>query len=124
MIESRTMCLRLIGQSKRLLSTGLSSNQATITKQFPLLEPLQVHRLRNDSLPTHGEASQKDLLSYLEQMTRIRKMEQAADALYKARMIRGFCHLSVGQEGIPVAMEASLSDKDAIITAYRYNSFV
>jgi len=29
-------------------------------------------------------------------------MEQAADALYKAKLIRGFCHLAIGQVGIRV----------------------
>lgn len=27
----------------------------------------------------------------------MRKMEQAAGALYQAKLIRGFCHLAIGQ---------------------------
>lgn len=34
------------------------------------------------------------------EMQTMRRMEMAADALYKAKMIRGFCHLAIGQVSI------------------------
>jgi pyruvate dehydrogenase E1 component alpha subunit len=106
-----------------------AATATTITKKgaaskevhFNFNAEFKTHRCEH--LPTSTTATSKELLHYYEQMQTIRRMELVADSLYKAKLIRGFCHLAVGQEAIPVGIEAVLGPDDAVITAYRCHGF-
>lgn len=50
-------------------------------------------------------------------------MEMAADKLYKEKKIRGFCHLSTGQEAVATGIEHAITPEDQVITAYRCHGF-
>ncbi|KAJ5287383.1 pyruvate dehydrogenase E1 component alpha subunit mitochondrial precursor [Penicillium angulare] len=52
-------------------------------------------------------------------MTMIRRMEMAADNLYKQKMFLGFYHLSLDQEAVAGGIEHAISKEDKLITAYR-----
>ncbi|RKP31439.1 hypothetical protein METBISCDRAFT_30153 [Metschnikowia bicuspidata] len=77
-----------------------------------------------ESLPElHFEAEKETLLKMYKDMMVVRRMEMAADALYKAKKIRGFCHVSVGQEAIAVGIEHAITPQDTVITSYRCHGF-
>ncbi|OJI98607.1 hypothetical protein ASPVEDRAFT_125375 [Aspergillus versicolor CBS 583.65] len=72
-----------------------------------------------DPPPYSIETTKNQLKQLYHDMTMIRRMELAADSLYKDRKIRGFCHLSTGQEAVAVGIEHGITREDKLITAYR-----
>ncbi|KAK4700465.1 pyruvate dehydrogenase E1 component alpha subunit, partial [Phenoliferia sp. Uapishka_3] len=80
-------------------------------------EYFQTHLCDTPSL--EFETTKEKLVTMYSQMVSMRRMEMAADQ----KLIRGFCHLAIGQEAVSVGMHTSLKKDDKIITAYRCHPF-
>ncbi|CAF2075547.1 hypothetical protein Bca4012_089584 [Brassica carinata] len=113
---------RLSSRSKgisRPLSAAFSRSISTDTTPITIETSLPFTAHLCDPPSRSVESSTQELLSFFRTMALMRRMEIAADSLYKAKLIRGFCHLYDGQEAVAIGMEAAITKKDAIITAYR-----
>ncbi|ERS96382.1 pyruvate dehydrogenase E1 component subunit alpha [Sporothrix schenckii 1099-18] len=76
-----------------------------------------------DPPPYTLDVTKKELKKMYYDMVVIRQMEMAADRLYKEKKIRGFCHLSTGQEAVAVGIENAITREDDVITSYRCHGF-
>ena len=57
--------------------------------------------------------------SVLHELVRIRRFEERCVELYSAEKIRGFMHLSIGEEAIAVGVMRALEPDDAVVATYR-----
>ena len=57
--------------------------------------------------------------TWLGQMLLIRRFEEKAAELYSAGKIRGFLHLSIGEEAVSVAAIGALTEHDNVVSTYR-----
>ncbi|KAK5078993.1 alpha subunit of pyruvate dehydrogenase [Lithohypha guttulata] len=117
--------------AKRTVTTDAASSHAdkadvpdSEDEPFPVKlsdESFETYEL--DPPPYELMTTKKELKKMYYDMVAVRRMEMAADRLYKEKKIRGFCHLSTGQEAVAVGIEHAITRDDAVITAYRCHGF-
>jgi pyruvate dehydrogenase E1 component alpha subunit len=66
----------------------------------------------SQAVPRHG-------LHLLEQMLRVRRMEERCVELYTETKIRGFLHLYIGEEAVAAGVMSHLEADDAVVATYR-----
>ncbi|EIW84662.1 mitochondrial pyruvate dehydrogenase E1 component beta subunit [Coniophora puteana RWD-64-598 SS2] len=104
--------------------TQLADNITDHSKPFSVKIHEESYRAYNCDLPSLDvQVSKDELIHMYRDMQTMRRMEMAADALYKAKLIRGFCHLAIGQEAVSVGLEHGITPEDRVITAYRCHPF-
>jgi len=112
-------------QFKRGLADAPKRQKDKVTKQkdgsYKIefgTNPFTLHKLQTP--PSLSTVSTRDeMVGFFRQMSLMRRMEVAADNLYKQKLIRGFLHLYNGQEAIVTGTEAAITKDDHVITAYR-----
>ncbi|KAJ3130534.1 alpha subunit of pyruvate dehydrogenase [Nowakowskiella sp. JEL0407] len=124
----------VISRSFSSLTPLRAINATTATKvdlQADVNEKFTFNLDEESSFETHNCATpessitltRREIMDLYKLMLSIRRLETLSDQMYKSKLIRGFCHLSSGQEAIAAGMESAITQEDAIITAYRCHGF-
>ncbi|KAG8758015.1 alpha subunit of pyruvate dehydrogenase [Ceratobasidium sp. 423] len=129
-VASRLTSRRITPGLVRSIQTSADTTELRQSVPSSGSEPFTL-RLHKDSFQSHRcdtpgldvQVTKDMLIDMYRQMTTMRRMEMAADALYKAKLIRGFCHLAIGQEAVSVGLESAIEKDDRVITAYRCHPF-
>ena len=104
--------------ARRSLNASTRVRFQSTTTTFDLTGSFQTHNL--DSAPADSiEVSKDELWDMFQLMYTMRRMEITCDNEYKARNIRGFCHLYDGQEAVATGIQYALDPEDSWITSYR-----
>ncbi|KAH8072890.1 pyruvate dehydrogenase [Aureococcus anophagefferens] len=99
---------RALSRAARPAASSARSMSA-VTIEFP--GAYATHRC--EAPDAVAETSKEELLEYFKTMYTMRRMEITCDNEYKARTIRGFCHLYDGQEAIGTGINAALDLEDS-----------
>lgn len=104
--------------AKAAVSATANAKYSTKTEAEFDVQPYKLHKLETGP-KTKVKLTAEDAVKLYTQAMTLRRLETAAGNLYKAKLVRGFCHLYTGQEAVAVGMHAAMRPKDSLITAYR-----
>lgn len=65
----------------------------------------------------------EQVLASYKHMLFMRRLEEKVGQLYSMGLIRGFCHLYIGQEAVAAGLYNVIKPVDAVITSYREHGF-
>jgi pyruvate dehydrogenase E1 component alpha subunit len=116
--RSASLCAKSVSSTSFKVSATTARDFSADVATFDLTGSFETHRL--DMAPNNQvECTKEDFLKFFNLMYTMRRMEITCDNEYKARTIRGFCHLYDGQEAVATGMNAVLNIDDSWITSYR-----
>ncbi len=78
-----------------------------------------MNKKKTKSTNTKKAFSKKQYLDWYEMMQRVRWFEERTLLAYSKQLIRGFCHVYIGQEAIAGGLASALTPEDKVVTAYR-----
>ncbi|EDW11557.1 pyruvate dehydrogenase E1 component subunit alpha, mitochondrial [Drosophila mojavensis] len=112
-------------QLPRPLAPG--HEEASVVRQEPYVEEVRLVRIFLEFKLYKLELGPDTLVAltaqeaalYMKQLLAIRRLEAASAQLYKERLVRGFCHLSTGQEACAVGLCSALRKEDNLVAGYR-----
>ncbi|CAD6506468.1 BgTH12-07696 [Blumeria graminis f. sp. triticale] len=127
-LSHKNRLLRSIPSSRAVTTDAASAHAEAVPqeddKPFKIIlsdESFETYELDPPSYKL--DTTKNELKQMYYDMVSTRRLEMGADRLYKEKKIRGFCHLSTGQEAVAVGIKHALSNEDDIITAYRCHGF-
>jgi len=104
--------------ANRCVGGGFSRAMSSETATFDLTGSFETYKI--DTAPSNSiEMTKEELMGHFQLMYTMRRMEITCDNEYKARNIRGFCHLYDGQEAVATGIQSAFEAEDSWITSYR-----
>lgn len=108
MFSLRTISSSLWRTSKTDLIVQCQQQKQRLSSATFTVHPYKLHRI-DEGPSTEVTCTRDQAINYYREMTTIRRMEAAANALYKEKAVRGFCHLYTGQEAVAVGIEDAIT---------------